>query len=365
MLVRQVVVVVLAALAACANNVPQDRATATDGRIKGATPIVLQDGAGRATGIVTYPGGDRIDWKLVELPAKLHGDLDVKLTWSTPRPGLRLAFDVFDAYNKKVASSPTRGGRTREVRVANAHGKYAIRVYAVGRGDAGRYTLEVAFADSSTEPDWTKVAVPEPPPLLELPPVTTTVKVECDLYNADYKNPECRKVCPTSPPPPPRWPGCADECTVTPMDAGIPACAKKMKCDVRAPDRRIPDCAGKFPPCPDPRNPDPANPRCDNIEIPPVRARITRVSLVGDELVVQIGAAGAGIDKTWTAEVLRGGDARQPPDGDKLLAGGRLRITKIDQSAIEATVKVNQVTKEQLDANKWVLLRAPPRKNQP
>ena len=48
----------------CAHNVPQDKATGTDGRNKGAKPLTFDNGEAKATGIVTYPGGDRVDWKL-------------------------------------------------------------------------------------------------------------------------------------------------------------------------------------------------------------------------------------------------------------------------------------------------------------
>src|ERR1041385_3266385 len=60
----------LLVLASCAHNVPQDSNTGEDGKEKGAKPVTLENGEGRATGIVTYPGGDRVDWKLLELPDK-------------------------------------------------------------------------------------------------------------------------------------------------------------------------------------------------------------------------------------------------------------------------------------------------------
>ena len=45
----------------CARNVAQDAATGPDGKIKGARNITLENGEGKAQGIVTYPGGDRIE----------------------------------------------------------------------------------------------------------------------------------------------------------------------------------------------------------------------------------------------------------------------------------------------------------------
>src|SRR5438067_1450029 len=91
--------------AACAHNVPQDLATGNDGKIHGATPLRLDNGQAIAKGIVTYPGGDRVDWKLIELPDGKRGTLDLKMTWKTPRPGLEVAFDVFDQWNTQVVTS--------------------------------------------------------------------------------------------------------------------------------------------------------------------------------------------------------------------------------------------------------------------
>src|SRR5690242_17200769 len=89
----------------CARNIGQDAKTSADGKIKGAKAIALDNGEGRAQGIVTYPGGDRADWKMVELPEKKKGQLEIKLSWTPPRPGLQLAFDVFDEFNTPVISS--------------------------------------------------------------------------------------------------------------------------------------------------------------------------------------------------------------------------------------------------------------------
>src|SRR5262245_2967679 len=86
----------LLVIAACWQDVAQDGATGNDGKLKGAKEMKLENGEAKAKGIVTYPGGDRIDWKLIELPAGKRGTLDLKLQWVPPRPGLQLAFDVFD-----------------------------------------------------------------------------------------------------------------------------------------------------------------------------------------------------------------------------------------------------------------------------
>ena len=50
-------------------------AKSNDGKVKGAKKIELENGEAKARGIVTYPGGDRVDWKVIELPANATGQL--------------------------------------------------------------------------------------------------------------------------------------------------------------------------------------------------------------------------------------------------------------------------------------------------
>jgi hypothetical protein len=131
---------------ACATNVPQDRATGADGRQEGARALVLENDEGRARGIVTYPGGDRVDWKVIELPARQSGTLALKLRWTPPRPGLDLSFEVYDASGHVVGSAePIEDARSRPtaktIRIPDAHGTVFVQIYASARGDAGRYTL--------------------------------------------------------------------------------------------------------------------------------------------------------------------------------------------------------------------------------
>src|SRR6185436_14047115 len=123
----------LGAALSCAHNVGQEANSGNDGKQKGAKTIVLENGEGKSSGIVTYPGGDRSDWKLIELPDKQRGTLEIKLAWTPPRPGLQLAFDVFDEYNQPIASSAKTSkkrakGRTRSATVEGAKGKYFVRV---------------------------------------------------------------------------------------------------------------------------------------------------------------------------------------------------------------------------------------------
>src|SRR5690348_16060057 len=162
-------------IAACAHAVPQDLHTGADGKPKGAKAITLDSGEGNAKGVVTYPGGDRVDWKSFELPDKQRGAVDLKLSWVPPRPGLQLAFDVFDPYGKLVAHSKKESRSKRNhVRLAHlddAVGKYLVRIYAIKRGDAGTYKLTVDFAQSHGPMtiDPTTLDIPDPPRLAAVP----------------------------------------------------------------------------------------------------------------------------------------------------------------------------------------------------
>ena len=83
-------------VSACPKNVPQDSASGEDAKPKGAKTITLDNNEAKVTGIVTYPGGDRVDWKVIELPKDATGQLKLKLKWTPPRPGLDLSFDVLN-----------------------------------------------------------------------------------------------------------------------------------------------------------------------------------------------------------------------------------------------------------------------------
>src|SRR5688500_377131 len=92
--------------AGCVKNVKQDAKTGTDGKVKGARAIEFdaQLNEAETTGVVTYPGGDRVDWKSIALPEGKKGKATIELSWKPPRPGLDLAFDVYDQYGQKIGS---------------------------------------------------------------------------------------------------------------------------------------------------------------------------------------------------------------------------------------------------------------------
>ncbi len=332
---------------ACAKHVPQDKATGSDGKIKGARPIELDNGEAKVRGIVTYPGGDRIDWRSIELPKDQVGTLSLKLSWVAPRPGLSLAVDVFDEWGKQVASE--RGGkrksnrRSRSADIENARGKYLIRVYAPFRGDAGKYTLKVSFTQAVAEAafDWRQVEIPDPPRLAAVP----AAEVPCDIYNFDRKNPACATMCPQQFDP--SWPGCADRCP-NPPDINNPKCWGSMPCPT-PPDRRVKACrAEDFPPC-DPDRKDPKNPNCDNFKVAPVRGKIINVQAATDGTIVTINR---GEDKKiapgWTGRLLR-------PNG-KPVEGSDFKIIKVTKREAVGKVRLNTDT---VNNNRDVELEAP------
>lgn len=337
-------------VASCAHNVSQDKATGPDGKIKGAKALTLDNGEAKASGVVTYPGGDRVDWKLLELPEKQMGTLDVKLAWTPPRPGLQLAFDVFDQWNtpiiqSKRTSRKRSASRVRTATIDDAKGKYYIRVYAVNRGDAGTYKLTVEFKEKhgAMAVDLTKVDIAEPPKLAALPDVEQT----CDEFSFDTKNPACRIVC--GPGAPKNWPGCAGKCP-DPPDPSNEACWDKV-CP-SPPTLRSKACmknvAANFPPC-DKANPNPENPKC-NQKADPVVARVMATSVRGSEVVLTIGAGSAqGVQGGWKGQVLRG-------DSDTPLDGGSFSVARVGTKECVGSVKL---TTDQIAANPRVKLSPP------
>lgn len=293
----------LVCVAACANNVPQDRATGPDGRIKGALPIALDQGEAKVRGIVTYPGGDRVDWKLIELPAGTRGTLDLQMSWTTPRPGLKVAFDVFDQWNVPVinATSNRHAGRTRSASIERAMGKYFVRIYAPRRMDAGAYTLAAAFTPEPKPVPLPAFDYPDPPRLPSVPPPPST----CETH--DRHDLACEKVC--APGAPADWKGC-----------------------VAPPQPQIVTPIVVTPPV---QAPDPVVTRVLKFEITPT----------GLELTVAAGSA-HGVGKTWKANVLRGTTM-------STLAGGTGTILRVNK---QTTIVLVNLTTNAINANPQVQL---------
>lgn len=328
--------------AACAHTVPQDSATGPDGKVKGAVPIKLDNGEGIASGIVTYPGGDRVDWRSIELPAGKAGTLDVAMTYNTPRPGLRVSFDLFDQYNTPVTIQRAAARHSREAKIDHAKGTYFIRVFAPHRGDAGTYKLKASF-EEDPPPIQVNVSVSDPPKL----PAVPAVVEECLVFDAH--NPECGSACPEDAPT--NWKGCPKTLCRTP-DVNNPACLRSMACPT-PPDRRVDACMVKsqltkiWPACNQAAR-DPNNPRCDVLD--PIAARVISVEQFGDDVLITIGAGSSqNIDKAWRVTVLQG-------NSDQPLAGGTATIVRLEKTRMTARVHLKR---EIVEANQNLRLTPP------
>jgi len=222
------------------------------------------------------------------------------MSWTTPRPGLKVAFDVFDQWNIPVvnASSNARTGRMRSATIDRAKGKYLVRIYAPKRGDAGAYTMSAAFTPEPPPPDpgWlTKLEINGPPKLPDVPPPPST----CATH--DPYDPVCATIC--APGAPMTWKGC--QAPVTP-----PPPVVEPVVVVKTPD--------------------------------PVLARVLRVDITPAGLEVTVGAGSEqGVSKTWRPSVLRG-ETSSP------LAGGGGTIIKVNK---RTTVIRVSLTSDVVNAN--------------
>jgi len=343
-------------LASCAHNVGQDDKTGPDGKEKGAKALTFENNEAKDKGIVTYPGGDRTDWKLIEVPDKKIGTLELQLQWTPPRPGLQLAFDVFDEWNGEIVQSKKTSkkrskSRVRNATIDNAKGKYFIRIYAVDRGDAGTYKLTVDFKESAAGPiyDPLKLDISNPPRLADIP----EVEVGCDESTFDPKIPACKKICPESGAPP-GWKACEGKCP-KPPDITIEACWATMPCPT-PPQEKIKSCTiDKFPDC-DLKNPSTptnvGNPKCKTQNFPPFTGRVIKNDLQGSDVLITIsGGATQGITKAWRAQVMRG-------DSDVPLPSGDVFVIRVDKNQTLGRV---HLTTDQLSANPNVKFTPPPR----
>ncbi|HEX4453070.1 MAG TPA: hypothetical protein VH143_19495 [Kofleriaceae bacterium] len=336
--------IVLAAVVGCAYNVSQDKATGKDGRIAGAKPIALDDGGeGTARGIVTYPGGDRVDWKSIALPDDKHGTLELAMTYTTPRPKLHVAFDVFDRYNTPVKLAVQhKRHHGNDATIENAKGTYFVRVYAPGRGDAGTYKL-VAHFTPTTAAVVPVVEIPDPPKLAAVPPP----EEPCDHF--DSRNKACGDQCPSDAPE--HWPGCANTCRAP--DVNNEVCRKTMACPAQ-PDRRVDDCMrdahAHWPTCADWAHPDPNNPLCDPQYRKPVTATILNMEQQGTDVIVTISIGTSNnIDASWGVHVLIG-------NSDRPIANGTAKIIRVEKTRLVARV---HLTLDQVSGNQRVVLSPP------
>jgi hypothetical protein len=165
----------------CLTNVPQHKNSGKDQRTKGARKFKVEDGEGRSRrDVVTYPGGDRIDYWSFKLPEGNRGTLTVKVKFKPPRPGLDVAFRLYDEYFARLGHAkptPDSGKRSKKIKVKNAEAglTYYVQVYAPRRLDAGRYQISVRYNESKTKvaagPTIVVDDLPDPPKLPAIPDV--------------------------------------------------------------------------------------------------------------------------------------------------------------------------------------------------
>jgi len=297
--------VALAALtiasSACLRNIDQDSESGKDSRYKGAKQIELKDGEGRAKGIVTYPGGDRVDWKYFEIPEGEKGSVQIRLKHRPPRPRLDVAFNVYDQYFHRVgrAKPSKHGRRSKKVTINDVEpGKYYIQIYAPTRMDAGSYRVRVRFKERKqvAQVDLAAMAdkIPEPPVLAAVPePVVV--------------DPEEQK-------------------RLEEEEAAKKAEEEAKKAEEEA--KRAEEEANR--------------PK-------PVTARIVNAQVAsGGAVIITLNAGkDQGVQRGWAGSVLSGGKDGSPMDG------GEFKIIKV--TGREAVGKV-KLTMDQVKANKWVLL---------
>jgi hypothetical protein len=322
-------VAVAVALAGCPRNIKQDKNSGKDAKWKGAQTIALEpNGTAEESGIVTYPGGDRVDWKLIELPEGKKGSLELELSWKPPRPGLDLAFDVYNEWGEKLGGvKPKKPSATKKSKKKRgkksttldlARGKIYVEVYASNRGDAGKYRLKVKFAEETLAAQKTfeldPSTIPEPPKLAAVP-------APCDPNAIDEKNPECKGV--TKP------------CDLKAYDPANPACANICP-DPKKPDATIDACIKYFPEC-DPDAIDKTNPRCTGVKPPvkPTSGLIIAVEVQSGGTIIHINKGTKdGVDRNWTGEIVDG--------SGKAVKDGAFTVYKAQERKSFAKVKLGR-----------------------
>lgn len=284
------------AITGCLTNVDPRASSGKDFHPKDAKPIEIENGEGRSKrDIVTYPGGDRVDWKVFEIPEGARGRLRVKLKFRPPRPGADVAFNLYDGYFGRVARvKPSKDGkRTKKVQVDGARpGKYYLQIYAPRRDDAGTYQVTVQWKESkvaqSTGGDEPIGEIPDPPTL------------------------------PAVPEPQPE----------TPEDGKD-------------------DGNGQPQPQPCPNDPTRMQPDCEEVAAKPVSGRIVnyKVSAAGGVMVYIDRGKRVGVAKGWKGEVL---DSAGNP-----VEGGSFKVTRVTSRESRGKVRLSV---DQVKANRRVRL---------
>ena len=286
---------------ACAKTVDGRVNSGKDAKYKGAKEIKFEGTEARARGIVPYPGGDREDWKFLQLPEGKTGNLEIKVRYKTPRPGMDVAFDVFDEYYHRVArAKPDKRGRkkSKTIKISGAEGKYFVQIYAPRRMDAGKYTVEVDFKERK------QIAQVDPQ----------------DIVENEIADPPTLPAVPE--PPPPEDPAAAGDKPPEPV-----------------PPVPVPDPNANTDPDPPPE------------VLKPVKGKVVNIqkSTAGSLIITINKGKKDGVDRGWGGGVLAG-------DTDDFLDGGDFQVIKVTSKESVAKVKMSY---DQQSSNRNVRLTPP------
>lgn len=299
----------------CVRNVPQDKATGKDGKRKGAKKIRIEDGEGRASDVVTYPGGDRIDWKTFEIPEGPGGKMKIKMKIRPPRPGHTVAFILYDQYYRRIERTTKKPKRVKSISLKGVMpGKYYLQVYAPRRKDAGEYRLSIRYKEQDPEakdpceanPDLPECDddIPSPPTLAAIP------EAEC-RKDADCKDGfTCAgNVCKMK-----------DPCLDTTCQEGE-TCQVQGNKGVCVAQQVKQDC---------------------------VKARLSKMQLSssGSVIITVDKGTSSGVGQGWSGQVMMKKSSRP-------LNGGAFKVTKVTQG--ESIGKV-RLSLDQVNANRYVKL---------
>jgi hypothetical protein len=318
----------------CSMPVAQDVKSGPDAKAKGAKKIRIgDDGEGTAKGVVTYPGGDRVDWKMFEIPKA--GDVEVALKWEPAREGEDLSFNVLDdSYHvvRRIAPAPDSGKTSKKADLSLQPGKYYVQIYASSRGDAGEYEVKVHWTESRGQIVVNAEPLPNPPRLPAVPGVTASAGGGDKSKPKGSKENPCQvgEVC--APGALYLNPACP---TADPMPIGSP-CPPQPIVNPTCPEAG-PIMPGA--PCPQMKKP----------------ARITERQQQGQEVQITIDkGTKQGIAKGFTGVVFKGRAGTTPlPNGDFV-------IFKVTEN--ESYAKLKKVSLGDLTDNVRVELTSPPPK---
>src|SRR5688572_20880966 len=328
---------VAATLGCGGGAVEQDAKSGPDSLADGARTIKLnEDGEGDSKDTVSYPGGDRVDWKVFEIDKK--GDLEIVLKWTSPRPNLDLSMNILDdTFNMVKRVAPASGEKQRKDAVIQGAqpGKYYVQVYASERKDAGDYSLDVKF--TPTRDLGLNTAGLEPianPP--RLPGIPGAAAAAGAAAGVDKSKPKGDKANPCQ---------AGEQC---PPGANFkrPACPDAEPAPLEVP------CPAINPACPEAGLLAVGVP-CPPKVIPPKSAKIIERSLSGQDIIITLDkGTNQGIAKGWTGVVFVG------KSGSKPLSGSDFSIFKVTED--ESYGKIRKVSMDDLGDNFRVELKAPP-----